>query len=50
MGEQYEQMVNEIVNMGFPIEKVKEAMKAAFNFPQRAIEYLLSGNIPTESP
>jgi len=38
--------IDEICAMGFEKDKVKEALKAAFNNPERAIEYLFNG-IPT---
>ncbi|PAA49689.1 hypothetical protein BOX15_Mlig020058g1 [Macrostomum lignano] len=45
-GEEYEQAVANLVNMGFPRERVVAAMGASYNNPDRAAEYLLSGNIP----
>mmetsp|Transcript_19558 Transcript_19558/g.35838 ORF Transcript_19558/g.35838 Transcript_19558/m.35838 type:complete len:265 (-) Transcript_19558:402-1196(-) len=46
-GEAYEDAVTRIVDMGFEREQVQKAMRAAFNNPDRAIEYLFSG-IPEE--
>lgn len=41
-------MVEEISGMGFPKEKVVQALRAAFNNPDRAIEYLLNGMPPVQ--
>jgi UV excision repair protein RAD23 len=46
-GEAYEEAVTRIVDMGFERSQVQQAMRAAFNNPDQAIEYLLSG-IPEE--
>jgi UV excision repair protein RAD23 len=45
LGEEVNKAVDEMVNMGFPKEQCIAAMKAAFNNPERAIEYLLSVKI-----
>jgi len=47
-GEQLNNTITEICNMGFEREKVVQAMKAAYNNPDRAIEYLFNG-IPQQT-
>lgn len=42
LGENYNQTITDICNMGFAREEVLKAMQAAFNNPDRAIEYLIN--------
>jgi len=42
-GEAYEQAVNNLVEMGFQKDDVIKAMRASFNNPDRAAEYLMTG-------
>ncbi|OAV93573.1 UV excision repair protein Rad23 [Puccinia triticina 1-1 BBBD Race 1] len=44
VGSNLQKTIDEIVNgMGFPRDQVTKAMRAAFNNPDRAVEYLMNG-------
>ncbi|PWN88638.1 UV excision repair protein Rad23 [Acaromyces ingoldii] len=42
-GAELEAAVNNMVEMGFEKEQVQKAMRASFNNPERAVEYLMTG-------
>lgn len=41
-GGEYEQAVARLMELGFPKDHVESAMKAAFNNPDRAADYLIN--------
>lgn len=43
VGSALEEAVNNIVDMGFEKSEVQKAMRASFNNPERAVEYLMTG-------
>ncbi|XP_058515114.1 UV excision repair protein RAD23 homolog A-like [Ochotona princeps] len=42
-GSNYETMVSELMSMGYEKEQVQAALRASYNNPHRAVEYLLTG-------
>lgn len=45
LGEQYSKAVTDLMEMGFAKDQVERAMKAAFNNPERAADYLINVHI-----
>lgn len=48
-GSEYETMLTEIMSMGYERERVVAALRASYNNPHRAVEYLLTvrGSLPS---
>merc|ERR1719487_2808650 len=42
-GEQYQQIVQQYLEMGFTQDVIENAMRAAFNNPERALDYIMNG-------
>lgn len=42
-GEEYQRKVRQIADMGYPTEQVELALRASYNNPERAVEYLIGG-------
>ncbi|XP_068027339.1 LOW QUALITY PROTEIN: UV excision repair protein RAD23 homolog A [Melanerpes formicivorus] len=49
-GSEYETMLTEIMSMGYERERVVAALRASYNNPHRAVEYLLTGHPGSPEP
>lgn len=48
-GSEYEEAITRLVDMGFERSSAVAAMRASFNNPERAVEYLTTGVLPEEA-
>lgn len=46
LGEELDAVITRIMDMGYGREEVERALRASFNNPERAVEYLLTGLLP----
>jgi UV excision repair protein RAD23 len=44
-GEQLQASINNMIEMGFPRDQVMQALRASYNNPDRAVEYLMTVSV-----